>query len=357
MEKIYLAWLHYVWFTHKKLFTIFEEKENYREVFENIDYKYLKEIWFLDKQIEVILERYNKLNLDFLVSKLEKRNARIVTIFDEEYPENLKNIANPPFLFYIRWKIDNSPKLAIIWARKISSYWNKIIEELTPDLIKYFVIVSGWAAGCDTKAHIEAIKNNWKTISIIWTWIDQDYPVWNEKLFWEIAEKWWATISIFPIWEVGNPYNFPVRNEIVAGLSKWILVVEAREKSGSLITAKLWLDLWKDLFAIPWDIFKWGSVWTNSLIKKSEAKLVMNSNDILEEYNISNSNKNNKKTKINFSDQLEENIYNILILENLTIDELAKKLDKNISTISFKLSMMEIEWKISKITWWKYEIK
>ncbi len=357
MEKIYLAGLHYIWFTHKKLFSIFKEKQNYKHIFENLNYVFLKENWFNSKQIEIILERYKNINLDFLISKLEKRSARIITIFEVEYPDNLKNIANPPFLFYIRWKIDNSPKLAIIWARKISSYWNKVIEEFSPDLVKYFCIVSGWAAWCDTKAHIEALKNNWKTIAIIWTWIDQDYPVWNENLFWEIAELWWAIISIFPIWEVWNPYNFPVRNEIVAWLSRWILIVEAREKSGSLITAKLWLDLWKDLFAIPWDIFKWGSVWTNNLIKKSEAKLVLNSEDILEEYNISNSNKSKNNKKIKFADLLEENIFNTLILENLTIDELAKKLLENISTISFKLSMMEIEWKILKISWWKYEIK
>ena len=357
MEKIYLASLHYIGFTHKKLHKIFEINQNYKEVFENINQDYLKKNWFSDKQAEIILERYKNTNLDFLVKKLEKRKARIITIFEEDYPESLKNIVNLPFLFYIRWKIDNSPKLAIIWARKISSYWDKVIEQLIPDLVKYFCIISGWAAGCDTKAHTEALKNNWKTIAIIWTWIDQDYPVWNEKLFWEIAEKGWATISIFPIWEVWNPYNFPVRNEVVAGLSEWILIIEAREKSGSLITAKLWLDLGKDLFAVPGDIFKWGSIWTNNLIKKWEAKLTLNSFDILEEYNISN--KPNKKTKqkIKFADILEENIYNTLILENLTIDELSKNLKQNTSTISFKLSMMEISWLISKVTWWKYEIK
>jgi len=358
MKKIYLAGLHYIWFTYKKLHSIFKEKQNYKEIFENINFNYLKEQKFLDKQIEVILDRYKKVNLDLLEKKLENRKARIVTIYDEEYPKNLKNISNPPFLFYIRGQIDNSPKLAIIGSRKISSYWNKIIERFIPELIKYFKIVSGGAAWCDTKAHIETLNNNWKTISVIWTWIDQDYPVWNEKLFWEIEKSGWAVISIFPISEVWNPYNFPVRNEIVAGLSEWILVVEAREKSGSLITAKLGLDLWKDIFAVPWDIFKWGSAWTNNLIKNWLAKATLNSNDILEEYNISK-NKLNKKEHINlkFNDNLEEKIYNILLLESLTINELSKKLDENISTMSFKLSIMEIEWKISKIPWGKFEIK
>jgi len=349
--------LHYIGFTHKKLHKIFEEKQNYKQVFENIDYDFLKENWFLDKQIKIILENYKKVKLDFLQKKLDSRKARIITIFDEEYPKNLRNIFNPPFLFYLRWEIDNSPKLAIIWSRNISSYWKKVIENFSKELVKYFTIVSGWAAWCDTWWHKEALKNNWKTIAVIWTWIDIDYPVSNEKLFDEISQSWWV-ISIFPIWEVWNPYNFPVRNEIVAGLSDWILVVEAREKSGSLITAKQGLDLWKDLFAVPWEIFKWGSIWTNALIKSGWAKLVLRVEDILEEYNIWNKKwKNPIDEKINFSDKLEEKIYNTLILESLSINELSKKLGENITTISFKLSMMEISWYINKVAWWKYEIK
>ena len=358
MEKLFLAWLHYIWFTHKKLHKIFENKQNYKEIFENINYNFLKENWFLEKQIEIILERYKKINLSLLQKKLEKRKARIITVFDEEYPNNLKNINNSPFLFYIRWELDNSPKLAIIGSRKISSYWNKVIEDFSPELVKYFTIVSGWAAWCDTKAHKEAIKNNWKTIVVIGTGIDLDYPVENEKFFEEIAKFSWAVISIFPIWEVGNPYNFPVRNEIVAWLSEGILVVEARQKSGSLITAKLGLDLWKDIFAVPWDIYKWWSVWTNNLIKNWEAKLVLKASDILEEFNISTKNKEKTKEKQpNFSDELERDIYNILILENLNLDELAKKLTIDISTLSFKISMMEISWLIVKNIAGKYEIK
>ncbi len=357
MKKIYLAWLHYIWFTHKKLHKIFLKKQNYKEIFEKINYNFLKQKWFSEKQINTILKRYKEINLNSLKEKLINRKVKIITIFEENYPNNLKNINNPPFLFYIRWEIDNSPKLAIIWSRKISSYWNKIIEGLTPDLIKYFQIVSGWAAWCDTKAHKESLKNFWKTIAIIWTWIDIDYPVENEKLFWEIAKSW-AIISIFPVWEVGNSYNFPVRNEVVSWLSSWILIVEAREKSWSLITAKLWLDLWKDLFATPWDIFKWGSVWTNNLIKNWEAKLVSNSQDILEEYNISTKkNKNfNINKKNNFNDKIEEAIYQLLIIDSLNLDELSKKLKIDISTISFKVSNMEIYWLIKKWIWWKYEV-
>ena len=356
MEKIYLAWLHYIWFTHKKLHKIFESKQNYKEIFDKINNVFLKSQYFNDNQIKIILERYENLDLNSLIKKLKNRNVKIVTYFCKNYPYILKNISNPPFLFYLRWEIDSSPKIAVIWSRKISTYWEKILETIIPNLSKYFSIVSGGASGCDSKAHIETLKAEGKTISVIWTWIDKDYPVWNKKLFQKIVDSGWAIISMFPVGEVWKPYNFPVRNEIVAGLSEWVLVVEAREKSGSLITAKLGLDMWKDLFAVPWDIFRWGSIWTNNLIKNWEAKLVSNSNDILEEYNISIK-KEIKIKKIIFSDKIEENIYNMLLLENLSIDDLSIKLNLNIKDISFKISIMEIRWVIYKNLTWRYEIK
>ena len=135
-----------------------------------------------------------------------------------------------------------------------------------------FTIVSWWAAGCDTYAHKYALESGWKTISIIWTWIDQDYPVWNKKLYTEIVEKWWAVISQFPVWEVWNPYNFPIRNELVAALWIGLFVVEAWEKSGTIITANIALDMGKDIFALPWDIFGNNSAGCNKLIQSGAAK-------------------------------------------------------------------------------------
>ena len=281
---------------------------------------------------------------------------KIITIKDKEYPDLLKQIPNIPYLFYLRWKIDNSPKLSIVWTRLISTYWEKVIEKIVWSISKYFVIVSWWAAWCDTKAHTSAINNNSKTISVIWTGIDIDYPVSNKKLYNNIVWNNWAIISIFPIWEVWNPYNFPVRNEIVAWLSVGVIVIEARKKSWTLITSKLALDLWKDLFAVPWDIFKLNSEWCNNLIKDWMAKLIINPRDILEEYNILEKDIINDRKKIIFENDIEKEIYNILVLENLTIDELIRKLWLNISTLSFKLSMMEINNLIKKWLWWKYEV-
>ena len=357
-EKIYLALLHTLWFSHRKLHEIFAESQNYKYLYDNISQDNLLKYKLNTKLINTILERKKKYNIDFINKNIINRDVNIVTVFDDNFPQELLHISQVPFVIYIRWKIDNSQKFSVVWTRKISSYGKKIIENIIPDISKYFIIVSGWAAGCDTYAHKSTIESWNKTLSVIWTWIDQDYPTWNIMLYNKIVETGWAILSIFPIWEVWNPYNFPIRNEIVAGLSVWTLVVEAQIKSWTMITSGQCLDLWKDLFAIPWDIYLANSTWCNDLIKKWSAKLVSNSLDILEEYNIwtKNINKNRVKQEKLFSDDIEEEIYNHLLIEKNNINELSKKLKIEVRTLSFKLSMLEISWVIKKTLSWDYEI-
>ena len=372
-EKLYLVALHYIWITHKKFFYIFEENDNYetwkyalkdvyleyKRFFESISYSILKKISFSDKQIEIILDKKLKVDLDYLKIILEKRDVKIITIHDENYPNSLREIHNPPYLFYLRWIIDNSPKISIVWSRNITSYWYSVISKIIPELSKYFIIVSWWAIWCDSEAHEVCLKSNWKTISVLWTGIDIDYPVWNKKLFDKIVDTWGWVISIFPLNELWSIYSFPVRNEIVAWLSLWTLIIEAKEKSWTLITANLSLDLWRDLFVVPGDIYKANSKWCNNLLKSGSAKLVSCASDILEEYNIwktAFSNKNKNVAKINFADSIEKMILEYLFLESLTTDEIIKKSKLDLKTVTFKLSMMEIEWIIKKGLWGKYEI-
>lgn len=352
-EKVYLVALHKIWIEHKKLFTIFSLTQNYKNFFDKIDYEFLSKLWYKPEKINSILKYKSKLDLLELEQMISNLDVNIITFFDENYPFLLKNVFNIPFLLYVRWNI-TSPGFAFIWSRNISSYWKAVIENFVPEIWKYFTIISGWAFWCDSYSHEIAIKNDIKTISVIWTWIDINYPVWNKKLYDEIIEKWGAVISIFPFWEKWNPYNFPIRNEIVAWLSNGIFVVEAREKSGSLITAKLGLDLWKDIFTVPWDIFKQNSIWCNNLIYSSEAKMVLKPNDVLSEYNILNNLQN--KSKISFNDNIEKLIYDNLLIEPLNIDEIAIKMDLEISLTLLKITILELSWIIKKNESWKYEI-
>lgn len=355
-EKIYLAGLHYLWFTHKKLFSTFEKHRNYKDFFEKLDFNILKNIWYKDEQISIIINRKKSLDLEKLYKIISKLDVDIICYWEEKYPVSLTEIPNKPFLFYLRWELDKKDCFAIVWTRKITSYWEKVIEKIVPDLAKYFIIVSWWAAWCDTKAHKETIRNWWKTISVLWTWIDVNYPTENKLLYDKIVEKWWAVMSIFPIWTFWSNYTFPIRNEIVAWLVKWTLIIEAEEKSGSLITAKLTLDLWRDLFSVPWDIFSSMSVWTNNLILSWEAKITTKSFDIFEEYNISVQNKP-IKNNILFDDEIEKSIYELLSLYSLSNDEIMKKVKiDSIWFLNLKLSMMELKWIIRKNKLSKYEL-
>ncbi len=360
-EKIYLALLHTLWFTHNKLHSIFKENQNYKEFYENISDDYLKKFWLKDNQIKIILERKNKFSLEFIQKNITQRNVKIITVFDDDFPEEFHQISSVPFLIYLRGNLSLSQKISIVWSRKISAYWEKIIQNFIPVLWKYFTIVSGWAAGCDTWAHKISLENNIQTLSIIGTWIDQDYPVNNKKLYDKIVETWWGIISMFAIWEIWNPYNFPIRNQLVAAISVGTFIVEAKQKSGTLITARLALELWKEVFAAPGDIFSSQCEWCNILIQNSSAYPAIYPENILEQFNIVSS-KNIKIwvwniTKKSFQDDVEEKIYNLLLVEKLNINQIAQKLGLDVMTLWFKMSMLEISGHIKKSLSWDYEIQ
>lgn len=352
-EKKYLVYLHSLWITHKKFFQAFNNTTNYEDFFRNLSFDRLKIIWIDEKNSEKIMSQYAKIDTNKIDNILQKLWVNIISYYDEEYPKSLKEIANPPFFLYIQWTLKSYNSLAIIGSRKISDYGKIVIQKLVPDLVSHFTIVSGWAFWCDTHAHIETLKNNGTTYVVIGTWIDKIYPSSNKILFQDVVKKGWAIVSIFPLGEEGNPYNFPIRNEIISWLSKWIIVIEAWEKSGTLITANLWLEQWKDIFAVPWDITKPWSIGCNMLIATWQAKLITKADDILEEYHL----ENRKKEKPQFKSITEETIYNLLITDTYSVDELSKKSSISTMDLTINLSMMEINQIVEKSDGWKYKLR
>lgn len=353
-SKKYLVALHMLWFQQKKLKEVFTTKENYKEIYTNLSFSFLKQHWFSNHKIDEILEQKNKINFKEIENTIKNLNIKIITIKDKQYPKSLKYIFNAPYLIYLRWNLPDT-SLAFVGSRQMTSYWKKAIEKLVPEVWKYFNIISWWALWCDSESHRVALANNIKTFAITWTWIDKTYPAENKQLYEEIIQKWWWIISIFPLNTVWHPSNFPIRNEIVAWLAEWIIVIEAKEKSGSLITARLGLDLWKDVFALPWEIFKLNSLWTNKLIASSEAKMIISSEDILNEYDIIWDNQYDFNSMF-LKDEEEKRIYNLLLLEPHNTDELAKKLSIWMSELILKISILELSMLIKKWDNWKYEI-
>ena len=213
---------------------------------------------------------------------------KTLKIGDKEYPKNLLNIYEPPKSLYVLGdeKILNNFGIGIVGTRTMTEYGEKITKAISYGLAKRGInIISGMANGVDSAAHIGAISAKGKTIAVLGSGFDNIYPKSNIKLFLEIIKSGGAVITEYERDIKPCPENFPRRNRIISGMSQGILVTEAAERSGSLITADLALEQGKDVFAVPGNVFSVNSKGTNELIKQG-AKLTENIFDILEEYDL-----------------------------------------------------------------------
>lgn len=357
MENKYLAYLHYIWFTSKNLEKVFWSSSDYKNFFENFWYSDLIKAWIREQKANTILENKRKFNSQIIDKLIKDLNIDLISVKDPDYPEELKKLTIPPFLLYVRWNLrKNSNLISIVGSRKATKYSEIILDNIIPGLIKNdFWVVSGWAYWVDSLAHKITLKHWGYTISVIGTGIDIYYPFTNKALYEEIIKTGGAVVSIFPFKTIWTPYNFPIRNEIIAALSRWTLITEAGDKSWTLITARLALELNKDVFVIPWDITREASIWSNKLIQNWLGKPTMSYEDIIEEY--WDTIKLEEKIKnIEFGDELEEKIYNFVLKEVSSAETIAEALDIEISIASYKLSMLEINWLISAEIWGNYRV-
>ena len=190
---------------------------------------------------------------------------------DKYYPNKLKLIYDPPELLYCLGDIRllNEPSIAIVGTRNASNYGKRIAYNLSQELSKRGVtIISGLASGIDSYAHEGAFKNVGKTIAVLGSGIDIIYPKENEDLYKSIIKNGGLIVSEFPLGTKPEKDNFPKRNRIISGLSDGVVVVEAKKKSGALITADLALEQGRSVFAVPGNIDSQNSEGTNNLIKE-----------------------------------------------------------------------------------------
>jgi DNA processing protein len=214
---------------------------------------------------------------------IDKAGIKIITYQDELYPANLINVYDRPAFLYVSGNLNKDDiNLAIVGSRLASTYGKYTTERISRELAhKGITIVSGMARGIDSAAHRGALAAQGRTIAVLGSGLDVVYPPENKKLFDAIIENG-AVISEFPLGTPPRSNNFPARNRIISGMSYGVLVVEAGEKSGSLITARLALEQGREVFAVPGSIDASVSRGTNKLIKQG-AKLIENADDILED--------------------------------------------------------------------------
>ncbi len=243
------------------------------------------------KNIHKIQKNYNSLN---------KKDIYLVTIDDTDYPKRLKDIYDSPYGLYVKGNLPKEDKLTIsvVGARNCTDYGKEVALRLSKELASCGVqIISGLAHGIDGYAHQGALNAGGKTYAILGCGIDICYPKENFSLYMDIMEQG-GIISEYGLGKPPMAYQFPMRNRIISGLSDGILVIEAREKSGSLITVDSGLEQGKNIYAVPGSIYNKLSEGCNNLIKQG-AKIITSSQDILEDFNYNYlSSSDNKQKKI-----------------------------------------------------------
>lgn len=234
---------------------------------------------------EIPLTSNQSKNISEQIRQYEKNDIKVITIFDKDYPSLLKEIYQPPWVLFVKGNLsllESHPKLAVVGSRQATQYGKNAIRLLFPPLVeKGMVIVSGLANGIDTLAHEYAIKNDGKTIAVIAGGFYHIYPKENRELASEMM-KTQLVISEYPPDTKPLRWHFPARNRIISGMSNGTFIIEAKRKSGSLITANYALNEGREVFSLPGSIFNPNSLGTNDLIQQG-AKLVMSSEDIIEE--------------------------------------------------------------------------
>ena len=236
------------------------------------------------KAVCLIQNKLIKERLDDYIEKMNQEKINILTIQDKEYPRILKQIYDYPITLYIKGNNDilNNANIAIIGCRYCTEYGKKAAEYFSYNLAKENVtIVSGLARGIDGYSHIGALKAKGKTIAVLGNGLDIVYPKQNEIIYQKIIEENGAIISEYPLGTKPEKNNFPERNRIISGISKGVLIIEAKERSGTIVTADFALEQGRDVYVVPGNINSPNSVGTNRLIKEG-AMLVTNYKDILE---------------------------------------------------------------------------
>lgn len=315
----------------------------------------------ISKKIHMLLSQRNKtINQYQEIDLLKRNNIDIVSHEDPLYPKLLSEIGKPPLLLYTIGdkNLLTGNNFAIVGSRNCSYYGEKMVKHFISPLINHnFIIVSGLALGIDTLAHKNALREKGKTIAVLAGSVNCVYPKLNKKLYEQIANEG-LLISEYPPLTFPRPEMFPIRNRIISGISLGTFIVEARAKSGALITGRLAVEQGREVFALPGSIESRVSQGTHQLIKNGEAQLVETPEEIIETLKKSPMlkilfPKNNQKNQSQLSELKEKKEKDPKIFENviypITIDELARILNLKAQELAIIISNLEIEGLIKKL--------
>ena len=286
----------------------------------------------------------------------EKNQVQIVTFKDEGYPKNLLTIYDPPPFLFVGGDIKEEDRdaVAMVGCRSASSYGRRITEKISRELVRRGItIVSGMARGIDSIGHSAALKEKGRTLAVFGSGLDVPYPPENKKLAGQIKSSG-AVISEFFLGTKPEAPNFPRRNRLISGLSLGVVIVEAGNRSGALLTAQCALEQNREVFAIPGNLDSKNSQGTNKLIKEG-AKLVTAVEDILEELRISTQAEGSAspaQTQRDLSglSQAERNMFELISDEPYHIDKIALQASVGVPEALSTLLSLELKGLVKQLS-------
>uniref|UniRef100_A0A7C1JD89 DNA-protecting protein DprA n=1 Tax=Caldilinea aerophila TaxID=133453 RepID=A0A7C1JD89_9CHLR len=299
----------------------------------------------LDRRtIELFLEARRTLDPAVELQRTLDAGVEVLTWDDPAYPEPLRTIESSPPVLYVRGRLVSQDEwaVAIVGTRHASAYGREVARVLSGELARAGVtVISGLALGIDTVAHRAALDAGGRTIAVLGSGVDQIYPPQNRGLAQAIAGQG-ALVSEYAVGVRPDASNFPPRNRIISGLSRGVIIVEAGERSGALITARFAAEQGRELFAVPGNILSPGSVGCNLLIQQGATPL-LSVDDVLEQLNLSRVVERHALRESMPGDPGEAALLQHLSHEPIHIDELVRKTGLNTSQVSSLLALMELK--------------
>jgi len=296
------------------------------------------------KLAERVAQVRASVDLEKYMAQVAAQGISILTWEDDLYPVRLKEIDQPPPVLYVRGTLttEDSWAVAVVGTRRVSAYGRQVTEELASFLAANGVtVVSGLARGVDAIAHQSALKSGGRTIAVLGCGVDRIYPPEHTQL----AEKMIASGALLSDYASGTPpeaSNFPPRNRIISGLSMAVVVVEAGETSGALITAQFAVDQGREVFAVPGNILAPQSKGTNRLIAQG-ARPMLSGRDLLDVLNLTRVTEQRAVRKALPTDEIEAKLMSVLSHEPLHMDEIRNQTGLPIERVSATLVMMELK--------------
>ena len=310
----------------------------------------LREAGLSEKLVAKVVKMRSQVSLEKVWEQLQVKGIQVLTWEDEAYPRRLKEIDQPPPVLYFRGALlpEDEWAVAVVGTRRVTAYGRQVTEELAAVLARNGVtVISGLARGVDSIAHQAALNVGGRTIAVLGTGVDQIYPPENQRLADQILQQG-ALVSDYAVGTPPVGANFPPRNRLISGLSLAVVVVEAGQTSGALITASFAAEQGREVFAVPGNITAPQSLGTNRLILDGATPLV-NPQQVLEALNLTMVTEHRSARRVLPTDPVEKQVYQVLGAEPLHVDDIRLRTNMPIEQVSATLVLMELKGMVRQV--------